>query len=85
MHQDTLVKAAITLFFVYFFFIKRDRHSMQASTKDMLDQLGFNSDASILKNLIFVTPFLYALRNDLGLAGLFDKLGVTDASAIVNL
>lgn len=58
---------------------------MQASTKDMLDQLGFNSDASILKNLIFVTPFLYALRNDLGLAGLFDKLGVTDASAIVNL
>ena len=80
MNEQDLAKAAVLLFVIYYFFV-RPYHSQSAT----LAQLGVDSDDKILKYFITVMPFVYALRNDLGLSGFFEALGINEASRVVNL
>ena len=86
--QQQLLLAAVTLFVIYYFFVK-PRHVQFAETTprkmSILGQLGFGTDSKVLEYFVLTMPFLYALRSDLKLDKLFESLGVTDKSMIVNL
>lgn len=83
--SNDALKVAMTLFFVYYFFLKPNMHSQSSQKLEYIAKLGMDSDSKVMQTIIFLVPFIYALREDLGLSSFFKNLGITDSSAVVNL
>jgi len=74
------MKIATLLFVIYWFIVKPLHYHRQENTA-----LIGNTDSEILKYIVMSVPFFYALRDELGIAELFQMFKINDLSALVQL
>lgn len=60
-------------------------HKQQANKYQLTKALGFDTSAKEVRIFLALTPIIFALREKLGLKPVFEKLGLSSASSIVQI
>lgn len=60
-------------------------HTQSANKYDLAKQMGFDVKSPNVRKFLIAIPFIYFFKDDLGIGHIFDKIGVTSLSSIVQI
>jgi hypothetical protein len=67
------------------FVLSKNSHQQGADKYDIVGSLGIDTSSSEVKYFMMALPFIYALKDELGLGPIFAQIGLSSSSPIVQI